>query len=157
MIADGMNRRINAARRATGLGLRGFARALDESCGAATVQRWESDAIGSTPTVYYAMRICDICGVTLDWLMYGDDPDAFTGARFPGARTQGETIGERIRYRREATRMTRSDVAGLIDALPPNIYQWETGMCKPSLYYIDRLCGALTISADELTKGTEGK
>lgn len=155
MIADGMNDRIKRARVSAGYGRRRFARAIDAACSPQTVLRWEQEGTQSLPTLYYAMRICDVCGVTLDWLMYGDDITGYTG-RYT-ADVRGSSIGQRIRHRREALGMTQTELAATIGSLQPKIYQWEREICQPTLYYIDKLCAALSVSADAITKGASEK
>lgn len=155
MIAEGLNGRLKQARCAAGYGRRRFARALDEACSAVTVARWEADGMPPTPTLYYLERICEVCGVTLDWLMYGDDTAQYTAALYPDTATDGGSIGERIKARRCTLSLNKAQLAEIIGAQPPKVYQWERGICKPTLYYIDKLCEALEISADELTKGRD--
>lgn len=155
MIADGMNDRIKRARVAAGYGRRRFARAIDAACSPQTVFRWEQEGTQSLPTLYYAMRICDVCGVTLDWLMYGDEITEYTG-RYT-ADVRGSSIGQRIRHRRGTLGMTQAELAAIIGSSQSKIYQWEREMCQPTLYYIDRLCAALRVSADAMTKEASEK
>lgn len=147
MIADGIGSRIKQARSDAGLKIRPFVAALDKACTFSTVRRWEDSEDGrSAPTLFYALRICEVCGVSLDWLMYGDSEGCY-----PTTGVCGVSVAERIVNRREALNMTRTELARAIQASATKVRQWETGRCQPSLYYIDKLSTALQISVDELS------
>lgn len=149
MIASGIGDRIKQARCAAGLGVRPFASALDEACSSSTVRRWERAKNScSAPTLFYALRICAVCKISLEWLMYGE-----RGAALSATEATGREVAERLKRRREELGVSRKELAETISTSPTKVRQWECESCQPSLFYIDKLSAALDMSVDELVGG----
>ena len=59
-------------------------------------------------------------------------------------------LGARIKYAREAQRLSKRTLAAAIECEVQLIYRWESGEVIPSAKYVCLLCGALGVSADWL-------
>ena len=59
-------------------------------------------------------------------------------------------LGARIKYAREAQRLSRQMLANAIECPVQLIYRWEAGEVIPSAKYVCLLCEALGVSADWL-------
>lgn len=66
-------------------------------------------------------------------------------------------FGPKLAALRKARRLTQSQLADLLDVLPPVISRWENGVSKPQFDYVVKLAGVLEVSFDDLLGDHHGK
>jgi transcriptional regulator with XRE-family HTH domain len=82
-------------------------------------------------------------------------------ARSEGARRAGpparedarETIGQRIRIARKASRLNQAELAEVLGVTQPTVANWEAGAHDPRQLVLPRLAEALGVSLDWLAGG----
>ena len=66
-------------------------------------------------------------------------------------------FGPKLATLRKARRLTQSQLAELLDVLPPVISRWENGVSKPQFDYVVKLASVLEVSFDDLLGDHHGK
>ena len=66
-------------------------------------------------------------------------------------------FGPKLATLRKARRLTQSQLAELLDVLPPVISRWENGVSKPQFDYVVKLASVLEVSFDDLLGDQHGK
>ena len=114
---------------------------LDAACTSGCVLKWERGK--SLPSWYYAVRLADVFGMSVDELWRGQAPQKCT-------HINAETTGRRIKAHRCLLNMTQSQLGEMIGAHYITVLAWEADRSQPTLENVDRLCSALNVSMDEL-------
>ena len=103
--------------------------------------KWERGK--SLPSWYYAVRLADVFGMSVDELWRGQAPQKC-------AHINAETTGKRIKEHRSLLNMTQTQLGEMTGVHYITVLGWEADSSQPTLENIDRLCSALNVSMDEL-------
>lgn len=68
----------------------------------------------------------------------------------------GDTMGVRIRARRQQKGMTQQDLAVAVGVALTQVYRWESDLAEPSLSSVRALARALETSLEELIGAADG-
>ena len=120
---------------------------LDVACTGSCVLKWERGK--SLPSWYYAVRLADAFGMSVDELWREQAPRECI-------HIKAETTGKRIKAHRNLRNITQTQLGEMIGVHYLTILNWEADGSQPSLENIDRLCTALNVSMDELAGKERG-
>lgn len=114
---------------------------LDAACTSGCVLKWERGK--SLPSWYYAVRLADAFGMSVDELWREQAPQECI-------HIKAETTGKRIKAHRNLRNLTQNKLGEMIGAHYLTVLAWEADRSQPTLENVDRLCSALNVSMDEL-------
>lgn len=141
MLIENPGLKIKRLRLERGLSKYALASKLDAACTSHCVLIWERGQ--SIPSWYYAVRIADAFGMSVDDFWRGQAPQKCT-------HIKAETTGKRIKAHRDLRNITQKQLSEMIGVHYKSVLDWEAGYIQPSLENMDRLCTALNVSMDEL-------
>ena len=142
MLIENPGLKIKLLRLENGWSKYALASKLDAACTSGCVLKWERGQ--SVPSWYYAVRLADVFGMSVDELWRGQAPQKCTHIN---AET---TTGRRIKAHRCLLNMTQSQLGDMIGAHYITVLAWEADRSQPTREGVDRLCSALNVSMDEL-------
>ena len=142
MLIENPGLKIKRLRLENGWSKYALAAKLDAACTSGCVLKWERGE--SVPSWYYAVRLADVFGMSVDELWRGQAPQKCTHIN---AET---TTGRRIKAHRSLLNMTQTQLGEMTGVHYITVLGWEADSSQPTLENIDRLCSALNVSMDEL-------
>ena len=141
MLIENPGLKIKRLRLENGWSKYALAAKLDAACTSGCVLKWERGQ--SMPSWYYAMRLADVFGMSVDELWRGQAPQKCT-------HINAETTGKRIKAHRSLLNMTQTQLGEMTGVHYITVLGWEADSSQPTLENIDRLCSALNVSMDEI-------
>ena len=142
MLIENPGLKIKRLRLENGWSKYALAAKLDAACTSGCVLKWERGQ--SVPSWYYAVRLADVFGMSVDELWRGQAPQKCTHIN---AET---TTGRRIKAHRCLLNMTQTQLGEMTGAHYITVLAWEADRSQPTLENVDRLCSALDVSMGEL-------
>lgn len=142
MLIENPGLKIKRLRLENGWSKYALAAKLDAACTSGCVLKWEQGQ--SVPSWYYAVRLADVFGMSVDELWRGQAPQKCVHII---AET---TTGRRIKAHRSLLNMTQTQLGEMTGVHYITVLGWEADSSQPTLENIDRLCSALNVSMDEL-------
>lgn len=151
---SGQGDRIRTRREQIGMSQAELARRSGVS--AASVNDWES---GKTQNISGAalLKAAQAMGVSPGWIVAGDDEQDGDGvAAVVQRRSPAQEIGRRMRFLRQAAKVTQSELGERTGLSQATIARYETGSAAMPLDTASGVASALGVELSELVGGGEG-